>query len=118
MMESSERRVAKDAALSCIPIGYDVPDQAVVRIGFNLFEALLTALATLGPARALFETRFRLPAKRGHGGLSCCHINRCGHERFRAGYDPFAAIQEVSAHDRKDAEQYGSGQYGYYCDSE
>ena len=102
--------VANGTALSFIPIGHDVPDQTVVRVGGDLFEALLTAVATLRPTRALLQTRLRLPGKRRDSSLSCGHINSCGHERLRAGYDPFAAIQEVSANDRKHAEENSSDQ--------
>ena len=117
-MGSSETRVANGTALSFIPIGHDVPDQTVVGVGLDLFEALLTALAALGPARTLFQTRLRLPGKRREGGLSCRHVNSFRRVRLRAGYDPFAAIQEVSANDRKDAEKNGSAQHGKYCNSE
>ena len=117
-MRSSETRAANGTALSFIPIGHDVPDQTVVGIGLDLFEALLTALAALGPARTLFQTRLRLPGKRREGGLSCRHVNSFQRVRLGASYDPFAAIQEVSANDRKHAEKNSSSQQGKYRNSE
>src|ERR1035438_4046762 len=55
MLERADLLTAKHATLPFIPFGYDVPDQAVLRVDFNLFEALLAAVLTLRPAGALFE---------------------------------------------------------------
>ena len=112
MTESSETHVAKSTALSFIPIGHNVPDQAVVGIGLDLVEALLTAVASLRPARAVPQTRLRLSEQRGDGGLSCCDIDGFRQVRLRTSYDPFAAIQEISAHGRKDVEKNRSDQRG------
>ena len=109
MTESSETHVAKSTALSFIPIGHDVPDQAVVGIGLDLVEALLTAVSALRPARALPQTRLRLtdttrrwrpflpphrrlPAGASPGklryvcrdtGSKCARPERCGKEQLR-----------------------------------
>lgn len=104
--------VAKGAALSFIPMGHDVPDEIVIRVGPDLIEALLTAVATLRPARALLYTELQTPAKRGDGSLSCSQVNRFGLERLRASYDPFATILKISAHDRNNAEKNNSDQRG------
>ena len=38
------------AALPFIPLGNNVPQQAVLRIGFDLFQTLLSAVLTFRPA--------------------------------------------------------------------
>ena len=109
IVQSPEAFVATGTALSFIPVGHEARDQTIVWVRLNLSQALLTTVATLRPARAPFHTRLRLPAKCRDGGLSCCHVSRFGHERLRTGYDPFAAIQEVSVYHRKDAEKDSPG---------
>jgi hypothetical protein len=50
MVKRSETLVAIHTDLSFIPTGNNVPQQAVLRICFNLPETLLTAVVALGPA--------------------------------------------------------------------
>ena len=54
MMEPSKALVAIHTLLSFIPIGHNVPDQAVLRIGLNLPQTLLTAI-TGAPASASID---------------------------------------------------------------
>jgi len=112
IVQSPEAFVATGTALSLIPVGHDARDKTIVWVRLNLSEALLTTVASFRPARAPFQMRLGLPAKCRDGGLSCGHVNRFGHERLRTGYDPFAAIQEVSVYHRKDAEKDSPA----YCD--
>jgi len=41
--------VAKNAILTFVPIGNDVPHQAVIGISFYLLQTFLAAVLTLGP---------------------------------------------------------------------
>src|ERR1700735_1263715 len=57
MLEWADLLAAKHATLPFIPSGYDVPDEAVLGVNFDLLEALLAAALPLGPTRTLFQVK-------------------------------------------------------------
>src|SRR5208282_224496 len=55
MLDALERFVAIDAVLAFAPVRHDIPDQAILGIGFDLLQALLAAVLALGPAGATVQ---------------------------------------------------------------
>src|ERR1043166_1050405 len=49
-MHRSELLVTKDTFLPLIPVGDDVPDQTILRIGFHLLQAFMAAVLPFRPA--------------------------------------------------------------------
>jgi hypothetical protein len=54
-VDFTEGLLAIGTGLALLPIVDHVPDHATFRVGFDLREALLSAILALGPARALIE---------------------------------------------------------------
>lgn len=52
MAERLDRLVAENTILAFVPFRDDIPDQALLRIDFNLLETVLTTALALGPTRA------------------------------------------------------------------
>src|SRR6266478_6131528 len=95
MMEPPKALLAIHTLLSLIPIGHNVPDQAVLRIGLNLLQTLLTAILALRPARALIQAKSRFTDEGPCGRFRRCHIHRHVLECLRAGYKPLAPVSEI-----------------------
>ena len=57
MLQRRDRLVAEDALFSFVPVGDDVPHQALFGVGFDLSEAILATVLPLGPARTLIQTK-------------------------------------------------------------
>lgn len=63
MPQFADRLVAEYAAFSFAPLPRDVPYDVILRVGFNLLEALLPTVLPLRPAGTLLESKRRLVDK-------------------------------------------------------
>jgi hypothetical protein len=111
MMEPSKALVAIDTLSSFIPIGHNVPDQAVLRIALNLPQTLLTAIAALRPSRTLFQVEGRVPDKNRCCGALCRDVYRFLGKRFRTGYESLAAVHEIGMQCRNNAGKKKAGHH-------
>ena len=111
VQESLEGLVAINAALPFVPLRRDIPQQAIIRICFDLLQALLPAVLAFGPSRATVQTQRGRAEKRGQGCFPRSDINRFCVVGFRTGDEPLAAKSEIRAGgwnrpDKKDARYY------------
>ncbi len=65
VLDALERFVTIDAVLAFVPVGHDIPEQAILGIGLDLLQALLAAVLAFGPAGATVQTEGGLADKRG-----------------------------------------------------
>src|SRR5215475_8619229 len=98
MVQRPNRLVAEYALFPFVPLGDDVPHQAILRIGLDLLQTLLTAVLALGPAGTFLETERRFIDERAQGGLSCRHSHCRRALRLRTGYQALPAKTEVRLH--------------------
>lgn len=108
VIEMAERRdwlLAEYALLAFVPVGHNVPHEAVFRIDFDLIDAFLAAVLAFGPAGTFFKAYGGLDEEGAERGLSGIHIDGFGLVGFRAGNEPLAAEIEVSTHCRECAHQ-------------
>src|SRR5215472_17918859 len=68
-MNFADWPAAPVAVSALVPTHEGVANQAVRRCSFDLEEAILAATGPLGPAGALGETQFRVPAESSEGGM-------------------------------------------------
>ena len=96
MAEFAERLVAEGAVFSLIPLGNDIPDQAIFRVYFDLLQAFLAAIFTLGPTRALLQMQGGVGEKSTHRSLAGSHVDGRTEVSFGADGEALAAIGEIS----------------------
>jgi len=109
VIEALERFVAIDAVLAFVPVGHDIPEQAIRGIGFDLLQALLAAVLALGPAGAAVQTEGGIADKRGQACFSCSDINRFRLVGFGAGDQALAAKGEIRSQGWDGSEKDHSG---------
>lgn len=105
VMEHTERFMAKRTFFSFVPLGDDIPYQAVLRVGLDLPQALLAASLALWPARTLLQAQSGLGKKRSHRSFADGYIDSLWGVIFGAGDKPFAPVIEISAQ-RRDGSKY------------
>jgi hypothetical protein len=92
--DDADRPDAEGAGLVAVPLGEDVPQQARLGRAFDLAEALLAAVALLGPARAGLEAQHRAAGARGHRGVPGVDLDRDHLAVLRADDDPGATVAQ------------------------
>src|ERR1700727_521002 len=100
MLEWAELLAAKHATLPFIPSGYDFQNEAVLRVNFDLLEALLAAVLTLRPSRTFFEMKSGFREEGSDGRLSRGNFNRFAGLGLRTSNQAFAAKIKVGANAR------------------
>src|SRR5579862_1261174 len=95
VMKLTESLVTNRAILSLIPLGDNIPDQTVFGIYFDLLQAILTAIFSLGPARALFQTQDGIGEEGTYRSLAGRDIHGCGLVRFRASDEALAPVTKI-----------------------
>ena len=98
MMQRSDGLAAEYAIACFVPAGDDVPHQAILRIGLDLLQALLTAILALGPAGTFLEPDRRFIDERAQGSLFCGHSHCDRSPRLRTGYQALTAKPEIRLH--------------------
>src|ERR1700689_267357 len=100
MLEWADLLAAKHATLPFIPSGYDVPNEAVLRVNFDLLEALLAAVLTRSPSGTLAEPQRGLGEECSDGRLSRGNSNSFAGLGLRTSNQAFAAKIKVGANAR------------------
>jgi hypothetical protein len=95
MVNRAHGPVAEYATLAFVPLGDDIPHQAILRIDLDLLQALLATVLTFGPARTFLEVERGFCQESSNGGLSDSHLNRFGLVSLGAGNESFPAVIEV-----------------------
>src|SRR5438552_4091829 len=95
LMETADCFMAEHAAFPFIPFGDDVPDQAILRVVFNLLQAVLATALTLGPTRTLFQSQRRFVEENAQASLSRGDIDSFRLVGFRACNQPLSTKAEV-----------------------
>lgn len=98
MTERTDRLLAEHALFALVPLGDDVPYQALLRIDFDLLQAILAASLAFGPARTFFQAKSRLFEKSANRGFPGSDLDRGRFLRFRTSHQALAAIAKERTH--------------------
>jgi hypothetical protein len=97
-MQLAVRLATEGALLAFIPIRNDIPDQTVFRAHFNLPQTFLTAILSLGPARAFGQVQRGLGEKSADGGFTRRHVDGGSFVGFGASDEALAAVSKISSY--------------------
>lgn len=109
MTQRPDRFVAEHAAFSFIPLRHDIPNQALLRIDFNLLQAVLAAVLTLRPAGAFLQAKRWFVHESSQRGFSSGDLHGFRSFGFRTRYQTFAAKPEICLHSRDRPKNKHSG---------
>lgn len=104
VMDRADRLAAKNAVLSFIPFGDDVPDQAGLRVTLDLLQALLTTILALWPARTLIEAYRGLVEESSESSFARRYVDSLWLMGFRTGDQALSAKREEGSHSGNGAE--------------
>jgi len=110
MLHPSKWFVTEKALLTLIPVGNDIPEQAILGIGLNLLQAFLAAVLALRPAGASVEPQAGITPKHSSCRSPGRHFHGCLLMGFRASNDSFSSICKVRLQRRKQVE-HGNSTY-------
>jgi hypothetical protein len=117
MMKRAKSLVAIHTALAFIPVGNNVPHQAVLWVGLDLLQALLTAVLAFGPAGALIQTKSWFTDESPDSRFSSGHIHSFFRERLRAGDETLSTVHEIGSQHWEHAEKNRAYQHSHHSNS-
>jgi len=101
--ELSKRQAARDALFALVPIGHNLSDQTILWGQLDLKQTLLSAVFTLWPSRAAFQSKIGIAYRRGESRVRRIYFNARRSSGFGTGDDSLASIFQVGgSHSRDD----------------
>src|ERR1700751_5912606 len=98
MVQRPDGLLTEYAFLSLVPLIDDIPDLAISRILFDLFQAFLAAVFALGPAGTFLQSERRFIDEGSQTCFSGGHIHSGRSTRFGTHYQTFSAKPEIRPH--------------------